>query len=256
MTGLHTALDALAGRLRIAVRGPGASFRATAPAIARGVSRELDALLVECPAAPAIDAAHIEHQRAWSTETFGPREIRGPAGPLDHIRKEFKEVAADPTVLEEWVDVIILGFDGAWRAGHEPQAIIDAIKAKQAENEARTWPDWRTMPPDQAIEHVRATPDMETAPTREAVEPPDQPVAGLPHGTPADLPVATAPPFPDREHHLEPCPGCGHVLGVHADTFGCVHGWTYDNDGHAVTEGCDCPLVLSATYRPPQERDL
>ena len=32
--------------------------------------------------------------------------------------------------------------------------IIDAIKAKQARNEARTWPDWRTAAPGKAIEHL------------------------------------------------------------------------------------------------------
>ena len=32
-----------------------------------------------------------------------------------------------------------------------------AIKAKQARNEARTWPDWRTASPDKAIEHDRST---------------------------------------------------------------------------------------------------
>lgn len=103
----------------------------------------------------AIDAAHIKHQREWSTATFGPREQRGPRGPLAHLRKEVEEVEVDPTDLEEWVDCIILALDGAWRGGHEPQQIIDAIKAKQAKNEARSWPDWRGIPADQAIEHVR-----------------------------------------------------------------------------------------------------
>lgn len=74
---------------------------------------------------------------------------------MDHIRKELLEIEAEPEDLSEWCDIIILGFDGAYRAGHEPQAIIDAIKAKQAKNEARTWPDWRTAPGDKAIEHVR-----------------------------------------------------------------------------------------------------
>lgn len=101
----------------------------------------------------AIDAAHLEHQRDWSTATFGP----GPRlkGVLDHIRKELVEIEADPTDLGEWVDVVILAFDGAWRAGWEPQQIIDAIKEKQARNELRIWPDWRTASPDHAIEHVR-----------------------------------------------------------------------------------------------------
>jgi hypothetical protein len=101
-----------------------------------------------------IDATHIADQRAWSLRTFGP----GPRtlGVLDHIGKELDEIRADPTDLGEWVDVIILALDGAWRHGWEPQQIIDAIKAKQAKNEARTWPDWRTMSAHQAIEHDRS----------------------------------------------------------------------------------------------------
>ena len=101
-----------------------------------------------------IDADHLAHQREWSRETFGPG--RRLLGVLDHIRKELAEIEADPTDLAEWVDVIILAFDGAWRAGWEPQQIIDAIKAKQSKNEGRTLPDWRTMSADQAIEHDRA----------------------------------------------------------------------------------------------------
>jgi hypothetical protein len=100
----------------------------------------------------SIDAAHLARQRQWSERTFGPGART--KGVIDHIRKELREIAADPADLYEWVDVVILAFDGAWRAGWEPQQIIDAIVAKQAVNEARQWPDWRTMSEDQAIEHV------------------------------------------------------------------------------------------------------
>jgi hypothetical protein len=102
-----------------------------------------------------IDAAHLTRQREWSEITFGPGART--LGVLNHIRSELDEIEADPTDLEEWVDVVILAFDGAWRAGWEPQEIIDAIVAKQSKNEARTWPDWRTMSQDQAIEHDRST---------------------------------------------------------------------------------------------------
>lgn len=102
----------------------------------------------------SIDAKHIAHQREWSFRTFGPG--RRTKGVLDHIRKELDEIEADPLDVGEWVDVIILAFDGAWRAGWEPQEIIDAIKAKQAKNEVRKWPDWRTMSADVAIEHDRS----------------------------------------------------------------------------------------------------
>lgn len=40
------------------------------------------------------------------------------------------EVLADPSDLGEWVDVIILAFDGAHRLGVDPQAIIDALLAQ------------------------------------------------------------------------------------------------------------------------------
>jgi hypothetical protein len=100
-----------------------------------------------------IDAAHLAHQREWSARTFGPGART--AGVLDHITKEIEEVRAAPEDVTEWADLLILAFDGAWRAGHEPQTVIDAIKAKQERNESREWPDWRNADPNKAIEHVR-----------------------------------------------------------------------------------------------------
>jgi hypothetical protein len=38
---------------------------------------------------------------------------------IKHIKKELDdEIAHDPLDLGEWIDVIILGLDGAWRTGH------------------------------------------------------------------------------------------------------------------------------------------
>jgi hypothetical protein len=102
---------------------------------------------------PVIDAQHLADQREWSEQTFGPGQRT--LGVVNHIRSELDEIEADPTDLTEWADVIILGFDGAWRAGWEPQEIIDEIKAKMARNKLREWPDWRTVPDDKPIEHVR-----------------------------------------------------------------------------------------------------
>ena len=107
---------------------------------------------IPAPTAAVIDAAHLARQRAFSERTFGPG--RRTAGVLDHIRKELREIEAEPLGLE-WIDVIILALDGAWRAGYAPQAIINAVVAKQSENEGRSWPDWQTAPLDQAIEHRR-----------------------------------------------------------------------------------------------------
>lgn len=98
--------------------------------------------------------AHLHRQRAFSERAFGPGART--AGVLDHIRKELTEVEADPGDVYEWVDLVILALDGAWRAGHQPQAIVDALVAKQTKNEGRTWPDWRTADPTKAIEHDRS----------------------------------------------------------------------------------------------------
>ena len=99
-----------------------------------------------------IDSWHLDRQREFSEKTFGPGLRTN--GVVDHIRKELVEILEDPTDLKEWVDVIILAFDGAWRTGAGSQEIIDAIVAKQTKNEQRTWPDWRTSDPDKAIEHT------------------------------------------------------------------------------------------------------
>lgn len=96
---------------------------------------------------------HLHRQRDFSFNTFGPGART--AGVLDHIRKELVEIEKDPRDVTEWIDVVMLALDGAWRAGHTPEAIAKALQAKQEKNERRTWPDWRTAEPGTAIEHVR-----------------------------------------------------------------------------------------------------
>jgi hypothetical protein len=109
-----------------------------------------------------LDAAFMRRLIEFSQGAFGPAERT--KGLLDHLRKELKEVEADPHDIDEWVDVVILGLDGAWRHGGRPQEILDRIVAKLAKNEARTWPDWRTASEDEAIEHDR-TMDLDVAVT-------------------------------------------------------------------------------------------
>ena len=96
---------------------------------------------------------HLQRQRDFSEHTFGPGAR--VAGVIDHIRKELREIEENPGDLAEWIDVAILALDGAWRTGASPRQIIEALVAKQAKNEARIWPDWRTVPADKAIEHDR-----------------------------------------------------------------------------------------------------
>lgn len=95
---------------------------------------------------------HLVRQIAFSSKAFGGG-YRSKAI-VDHIKKELAEIEADPYDLKEWIDVILLGLDGAWRSSHTPEQICSALAAKLEENEKRTWPDWRTADPDKAIEHI------------------------------------------------------------------------------------------------------
>lgn len=97
---------------------------------------------------------HLARQAAFSAKTFGPG--KRIAGVTDHIRRELIEVEESDGDLKEWIDVVILGLDGAWRSGATPDQIIAELVAKQTRNEARVWPDWRTADPNKAIEHDRS----------------------------------------------------------------------------------------------------
>jgi len=100
--------------------------------------------------------AHLYRQRAFSRATFGPGAHT--KGVIDHIRKELIEIEAEPRDLTEWVDVILLAFDGLWRCAQERdipiEVAVGAIAIKQDRNERRDWPDWRGADPDKAIEHI------------------------------------------------------------------------------------------------------
>lgn len=100
--------------------------------------------------------SYVQAQKTWSERTFGPGTRE--KGVIDHIRKELEEIknASLDEKLAEWIDIIILGIDGAWRTGASPAQIAEALYAKQNKNFARVWPDWRTMSEDQAIEHDRS----------------------------------------------------------------------------------------------------
>jgi len=98
---------------------------------------------------------HLRRQKAFSEKTFGPGART--KGVLDHIRKEVSEVYKNPSDVTEWIDIVLLALDGAWRAGHTPEQIAAALEAKQSKNESRSWPDWRQSSPDKAIEHVDAS---------------------------------------------------------------------------------------------------
>lgn len=93
----------------------------------------------------------LEKQIPWSTKTFGPGARVGSI--TKHIEKELAEIRANPTDLVEWVDVILLALDGAWRAGYTPEDIVNALFTKQERNFNRQWP--APTDEDTPSEHLR-----------------------------------------------------------------------------------------------------
>lgn len=81
---------------------------------------------------------YIKRQVNWSASTFG-NGVR-TRGIAEHIRKELLEIEAAPHDVEEWVDVMILALDGAWRAGYSPEQIVSALESKQVKNFGRVYP--------------------------------------------------------------------------------------------------------------------
>lgn len=123
---------------------------------------------------------HIRRHMAWSRATFGPHPRT--EGILRHIEKEIEEVRKDAglgyQVLPEATDILILTLDLMWRdterhlraqllqmsdkdfaafaARHIPEMIVAQLQEKQAINEHRTWPDWRSRSESEPIEHDRS----------------------------------------------------------------------------------------------------
>jgi len=92
----------------------------------------------------------IERKRGHSRAAYGEQSTLGV---IDHCAKELDELRAAPNDLEEWVDLILLALDGAWRTGADPETICLGLEVKLARNEARQWP--RPASRDLAVEHDR-----------------------------------------------------------------------------------------------------
>lgn len=82
---------------------------------------------------------HMEAVIPWSEKTFGPG--RRTKGIINHIKSEILEIEANPSDLYEWMDIVILGLDGAWRAGYSAREIAEALEEKQRINFEREWPE-------------------------------------------------------------------------------------------------------------------
>lgn len=117
----------------------------------------------------------VSEQRDFSLPTFGPGYHTNRL--IDHIKSELEEVAERPLDLEEWVDVVLLALDGAWRTGATAFEIEDALFAKLHKNQyEREWPDIEDTDPDRAVEHI-AEPQADGHPYAEEGD--DQAVAYL-----------------------------------------------------------------------------
>ena len=95
---------------------------------------------------------YIERQKQWSLETFGPGQRT--EGNLKHIEKEIAEVRENPSDVYEWLDIVTLALDGAWRMGHSPKAICEGLERLLVRNKQRKW--GAPSAPDQPNEHIRA----------------------------------------------------------------------------------------------------
>jgi hypothetical protein len=98
---------------------------------------------------------YLEVQILWSNKTFG--KGKRTEGICQHIEKELKEIRSSPTDLTEWIDVVILALDGAWRAGFSPFEICRELVKKQNINIERKWPP--IGPEDIVNEHIKDNPE-------------------------------------------------------------------------------------------------
>lgn len=95
---------------------------------------------------------YLLKQKSWLLSAFGPGDR--DAGLIEHIKKELNEIEHAPGDLEEWIDVIILGFEGAIRNSNSVDDVLMCLCMKQEKNIARSWPDWTTADLDKPIEHI------------------------------------------------------------------------------------------------------
>lgn len=89
----------------------------------------------------------------WSCETFGDETVRGPIGPLKHLKKECDEAIADPTDITEYADLLILVIDASWRAGF---SLGDLRRGTLAKIEVLKTREYARVPEGEISEHNRA----------------------------------------------------------------------------------------------------
>lgn len=116
----------------------------------KAAQREM--MLMELQRPPTLDLQRfLQDFHNWSLATFGTGKRTSAV--LQHIRRELAEVEREPDELSEWVDVILLAFNGAMRRGATPRQVCAALVAKHLINQDRLWP--ATGADDEVMEHIR-----------------------------------------------------------------------------------------------------
>lgn len=82
----------------------------------------------------------LDEHAAWSHQTFGGPEEKGPIGPLRHLKLEADEAIAAPGDISEYVDLVFLSFDAARRAGFTTYDIVRAGFEKLDVLRSRSYP--------------------------------------------------------------------------------------------------------------------
>jgi len=89
-------------------------------------------------------------QIPWSKETFGWG--KRTEGLLRHIELEIAEVRQNPDDPEEWIDIVMLALDGAWRTGYTAEEVIYILLKKMAIVRGRKYKT--PLSQDEVSEHV------------------------------------------------------------------------------------------------------
>ena len=78
----------------------------------------------------------LNDKKAHSDEVFSNQTVEGV---IDHIKEEIQEVENNTYDPEEWIDLLLLSFDGALKAGFTPMQITDTLDKKFFKNKQRKW---------------------------------------------------------------------------------------------------------------------
>lgn len=97
----------------------------------------------------------LDEHGQWAEETFGPG--KRTEGIIGHLEKELKEIREHPEDPIEWIDLILIAFDGIRRQGYDPKHVRILLQQKFYINKyEREWPDWRKLEDSQntVIGHI------------------------------------------------------------------------------------------------------